>query len=128
MRDPDETLAALDDVLSDWHGSPDAMTWTADPSPPPPPRTLKGTLARWAWTAVKVIFFLHVWIVSAHLTVKLTAGIWGTPVATVVGLVGGLVVATLGMTAVETIRERRRRERPSRREGDASRRSDRPSS
>lgn len=34
MPAPDNTLAAIDDVLTDWHGSSDAMVWTADPPKP----------------------------------------------------------------------------------------------
>lgn len=30
---PDDTLAAIDDVIA-WHGSSDAMVWTADPPRP----------------------------------------------------------------------------------------------
>lgn len=31
---PDDTLAAIDDVIA-WHGSRDAMVWTAEPPTPP---------------------------------------------------------------------------------------------
>ncbi|MFD9950967.1 hypothetical protein ACFWYW_59360 [Nonomuraea sp. NPDC059023] len=30
MSNPDGVLAEIDDVI-EWHGSPDAMRWTADP-------------------------------------------------------------------------------------------------
>lgn len=33
MRDPDDTLAAIDDVII-WHGSGDAMVWTAEDKRP----------------------------------------------------------------------------------------------
>ncbi|MGV9779869.1 hypothetical protein, partial [Streptosporangium sp. NPDC003464] len=33
-RTPDDTLAAIDDVIT-WHGSPDAMVWTAEPPKQP---------------------------------------------------------------------------------------------
>lgn len=36
MPDPDETLAAIDNVIT-WHGSRDAMVWTAEPPEPPKP-------------------------------------------------------------------------------------------
>lgn len=36
MPAPDDTLAAIDDVIA-WHGSRDAMAWTADPPTPPTP-------------------------------------------------------------------------------------------
>ncbi|MDH2427020.1 hypothetical protein [Sphaerisporangium sp. TRM90804] len=39
MRDPEDTLAAIDDVIADWHGSEDAMVWTATPPKRPDPAT-----------------------------------------------------------------------------------------
>jgi hypothetical protein len=30
---PDDTLGMIDDVLTDWCGSADAMVWTAEPPP-----------------------------------------------------------------------------------------------
>lgn len=43
--DPDETLAAIDDVLTDWAGSRDAMIWAA-PRPDEWADVLRPALAR----------------------------------------------------------------------------------
>ncbi len=42
MPNPDDTLAAIDDVIT-WHGSADAMEWTADE--PKQPDLLPGLTA-----------------------------------------------------------------------------------
>lgn len=114
MRDPDETPAAIDDVLTDWRGSQDAMTWTSNEPPPP---TVEATKARWGWRTVKIMAFLYLWIAGTHLTTELIVGVWGgTPqdplwlgaVSTGVGLAVGSVAAILGVTTIERIRNRPR--------------------
>jgi len=47
---PDETLAAIDDVI-DWHGSADAMVWTAEA---PAPRVITPEHIRDVWVDVDI--------------------------------------------------------------------------
>ncbi|GHH68751.1 hypothetical protein GCM10017673_18390 [Streptosporangium violaceochromogenes] len=113
MRNPDETLAAIDNALIDWCGSPDAMVWTPEkPSP-----SAENRWARWGWGAAKVMAFSYLLIASTYLTAQLILGTWGgTPhdplwlnaVATGVGAATGLVAAVFGVTTIETIRNRPR--------------------
>lgn len=69
---PESTLAAIDDILTDWRGSQDAMTWTSNEPPPP---TVEATKARWGWRTVKIMAFLYLWIAGTHLTTELITGI-----------------------------------------------------
>jgi len=50
MPTPDETLAAIDDVI-EWHGSADAMVWTAEA---PAPRVITPEHIRDVWVDVDI--------------------------------------------------------------------------